>query len=332
MSYTPPFEITATILNLVSQISEILGQLKNIETTITTPQLRKINRMRTLVGTLQIEGNTLDEERMTALLEGKRVLATKQEIAEAKGAIEAYNKLESLKYDSLDDLLKAHRILMDKLLHKAGTFRRANVGVGSQSGVVHVAPPYDLVSSLMSDLFTWLKETDAHPLIVSCVFHYEFEFIHPFEDGNGRVGRLWQTLILYHWKSLFAYMPLESVVREKQHAYYRALEDSGAMGESTPFIEFMLGAILETLEITPQVIPQDTPQDERLQKVLDYCIIPKSRKEIQEHLGMKDKKHFKEVILDVLLREGLLKMTLPEKPQSSKQKYVMKKENYREVK
>jgi len=331
MNYKPPFEITTTILNLVSQISETLGQLKNIEATITTPQLRKINRIRTLVGTLQIEGNTLDEERMTALLEGKRVLGTKQEITEAKGAIEAYNKLEILKYDSLDDLLEAHRILMDKLLNKAGSFRLANVGVGSKSGVVHVAPPYDLVPSLMSDLFTWLKETDIHPLIVSCVFHYEFEFIHPFEDGNGRVGRLWQTLILYHWKALFAYIPLESVVREKQDAYYEALEASGSMGKSTPFIEFMLGAILETLETTPQAIPQDTPQDDRLKKVLEFCSVPRSRKEIQAYVGMKDRKHFKEVVLDVLLADGYLEMTLPEKPQSPKQKYVEQKENYRKL-
>jgi len=329
MQYKPPFEITNSILNLVSKISETIGQLKEIETTITTPKLRKINRIKTLVGTLQIEGSTLDEERITALLEGKRVLGTKQEITEAKGAIEVYNQLESLKYKSLDDLLKAHYILMDKLLHKAGNFRTANVGVGSSSGVVHVAPPYGQVPKLMFDLFTWLNETDIHPLMVSCVFHYEFEFIHPFEDGNGRVGRLWQTLILYHWKTLFAYIPLESVVREKQHAYYQALEDSGSMGESTPFIEFMLSAILETLETTPQVTPQDTPQDERLQKVLDYCIIPRSRKEIQNHLGMKDRKHFKEVILDVLLKDGRLEMTLPDKPQSPKQRYLVKKENYR---
>ncbi len=321
MNYIPPFTITNNILNLVSKISETVGQLKKIEATITTPQLRKINRIKTLVGTLQIEGNTLDEERMTALLDGKRVLGTKQEIAEAKGAIEAYDKLENLKYDSLDDLLESHHILMDKLLVKAGSFRMMNVGVGSKSGVVHVAPPYDRVPELMSDLFAWLKETDVHPLIVSCVFHYEFEFIHPFEDGNGRVGRLWQTLILYHWKALFAYMPLESVVREKQHAYYEALEDSGEAGEGTPFIEFMLLAILETLEKTPQATPQDTPQDQRLQKVLAFCDIPKSRSEIQAYVGMKDRKHFKEVILDVLLADGYLEMTLPEKPQSPKQKY-----------
>lgn len=325
MSYKPSFTITSNILNLVSKISETIGQLKKIETTIATPQLRKINRIKTLVGTLQIEGNTLDEERMTALLEGKHVLGTKQEIAEAKGAIEIYNKLESLRYDSLDDLLKAHRILMDRLLLKAGNFRVANVGVGSKNGVVHVAPPYDRVPDLIHDLFVWLKETDLHPLIVSCVFHYEFEFIHPFEDGNGRVGRLWQTLILYHWKTLFAYIPLEGMVREKQYEYYEVLEASGEVGESTPFIEFMLGAILETLENTPQATPQDTPQDKRLQKVLVFCATPKSRSEIQVHVGMKDRKHFKEAVLDVLLSDGYLEMTLPEKPQSPKQKYRVKR-------
>lgn len=319
MSYQPPFTITTTVLDLVSQISEHIGTLSTLGKITTTPKLRKINRIKTLVGTLQIEGNTLTEEKVTAILEGKRVLGDKNEIQEAKGAIEAYSHLEHYIYTKLDDLLLAHKKLTQNLLQNTGMFRTVNVAVGS-----HIAPPHTQISSLMHQLFKWTKETDLHPLIVSCIFHYEFEFIHPFEDGNGRVGRLWQTLILYKWKEIFAYVPLESVIREKQEEYYRAIETSTELGESTPFIVFMLESILETIKSTPQDIPQVTPQDERLQKVLNFCVIPRSRKEIQEHVGMKDRKHFKEVVLDVLLADGLLKMTLPDKPQSPNQRYVRK--------
>lgn len=320
MYYKPPFTITDTILDLVSQISEYIGIFSALEKRITTPKLRKINRIKTLVGTLQIEGNTLTEEKVTAILEGKRVLGNKDEIQEAKGAIEAYKYLQSYNYTNLDDLLLAHKRLTQKLLKNTGMFRTVNVAVGS-----HVAPPFTQISSLMHQLLVWTKETTLHPLIVSSIFHYEFEFIHPFEDGNGRVGRLWQTLILYKWKEIFAYLPLESIVKERQQAYYKAIEESTEAGESTPFITFMLESILETILTTPQDIPQDTPQDERLQKVLDFCEVPRSRQEIQKHVSMKDRKHFKEVVLDVLLSDGLLEMTLPDKPQSPKQRYIVRK-------
>lgn len=319
MSYQPPFTITSTILDLVSQISEHIGTLSTLEQKSTTPKLRKVNRIKTLVGTLQIEGNTLTEENVTALLEGKRVIGDKDEIQEAKGAIEAYGHLEHYTHTSLDDLLLAHKRLTQNVLQNTGMFRTVNVAVGS-----HIAPPYTQISPLMHQLFGWMKETTLHPLIVSSIFHYEFEFIHPFEDGNGRAGRLWQTLILYKWKKVFAYLPLESVIKEKQQAYYDAIEASTDMGESIPFVTFMLESILETIKITPQETPQVTPQDERLQKVLAFCTTPKSRKEIQEHVSMKDRKHFKEVVLDVLLADGYLEMTLPEKPQSPNQRYVVK--------
>ena len=310
------------MLDLVSKISEKLGRMEESQLIRISPLLRKINRIKTLTGTLQIEGNTLDETKMTALLEGKRVIGSIQEIKEAQGAIKAYELLEHFQYDRLIDLLDAHKVLMDGLVEKAGSFRNVNVRVGT-----HIAPPCERVNDLMNELFAWLKETDIHPLIVSSIFHYEFEFIHPFEDGNGRVGRLWQTLILFHWKEIFAYLPLESVIKERQEAYYDAIEVSTEEGESTPFIIFMLDAILQTLQATPQVSPQDAPQDERLQKVLVFCTIPRSRREIQEHVGMKDRKHFKEAVLDVLLDQGLLEMTIPDKPQSPKQRYVVK--NYR---
>lgn len=320
MSYQPPFTITDTMLDLVSQISEQIGTLSMVEKINITPKLRKINRIKTLVGTLQIEGNTLTQEKVTAILEGKRVVGDKDEIQEAKGAIEAYKHLENYSYDQLDDLLLAHKRLTQNLLKTTGMFRNVNVAVGQ-----HIAPPYTQISILMQQLFEWLGETKLHPLIVSSIFHYEFEFIHPFEDGNGRVGRLWQTLILYRWKEIFAYLPLESIIKGRQQAYYEAIEASTELGESTPFIVFMLESILETITSTPQATPQVTPQDERLQKVLVFCDVPRSRKEIQEHVGMKDRKHFKEVVLDVLLAEGRLEMTLPDKPQSPKQKYVVRR-------
>jgi len=322
MNYQPPFTITPIILDLVSKISEKLGRMEELQLVRMSPLLRKINRIKTLTGTLQIEGNTLDETKMTALLEGKRVMGSTQEIKEAQGAIEAYASLENFKYGTQKDLLNAHKILMAGLVEKSGSFRNVNVRVGS-----HIAPPHERVKDLINNLFIWLKETELHPLIVSSIFHYEFEFIHPFEDGNGRIGRLWQTLILYHWKEVFAYLPLESVIRERQESYYEAIEASTEQGESTPFIIFMLDAIWQTLQVTPQVSPQDTPQDERLQKVLTFCTVPRSRREIQAHLGMKDRKHFKEAVLDVLLNQGLLEMTIPDKPQSPKQRYVVK--NYR---
>ncbi len=319
MKYQPSFTITPIMLDLISRISEKLGRMEEVGSMGISPLLRKINRIKTLTGTLQIEGNTLDEEKITALLEGKRVIGSEQEITEAQNAIKVYEKLKQFSYDSLEDLLCAHKMLMHGLVEAPGELRHVNVRVG-----VYIAPPFERVDSLMADLFAWLQETDLHPLIVSSVFHYEFEFIHPFEDGNGRIERLWQTLILYRWREVFAYLPLESIVREKQKAYYEAIEAATQEGESTPFVEFMLEAIWQTFQTTPQDTPQVTPQDERLQKVLDFCVVPRSRREIQEYLRMKDRKHFKAVVLDVLLNEGKLEMTLPEKPQSPKQRYVVK--------
>lgn len=246
-NYKPPYTITSKMVNLISSISEELTRIEYNKKEIITPQLRKKNRVKTLAGTLEIEGNFLGEEKITAILEGKRVLGTYQEVLEVEGAINAYKEFENYKFDNAKDLLKAHKILMNGILKTAGSFRSVNVGVGSSDGVAHVAPPHGVVPSLMSDLFEWLKESDEHPLIKSCVFHYEFEFIHPFSDGNGRIGRLWQSVILYHWREVFAVMPTESIVRDNQEQYYNALEQSTDMGESTIFVEFMLDVILDTV-------------------------------------------------------------------------------------
>jgi len=241
-NFTPPYTITSKILNLTNKISEHITELKYNSNQNITPMLRKKNRIKTLAGTLEIEGNFLGEEKITAIIDGKKVLGTIPEIAEVKGAIKAYQELENYKYDEISDLLKAHKTLMGEILNNAGNFRTSNVRVGE-----HIAPQSHLVPQLMNELFEWLKSSDEHLLLKSCIFHYEFEFIHPFVDGNGRIGRLWQSVVLYKFNPLFALLPTESIVRDYQEEYYKALEDSTALGESTPFIEFMLDMILQTI-------------------------------------------------------------------------------------
>ncbi len=241
-NYIPPYTITSKILDLTSKITENLTELKHSSSQSITPMLRKKNRIKTLAGTLEIEGNFLGEEKITALLDGKRVLGTMLEVAEVEGAIKAYQELENYRYDEINDLLHAHKILMKEILTTAGTFRSSNVRVGE-----HIAPQAHLVPELMTQLFDWLKASDEHMLLKSCIFHYEFEFIHPFGDGNGRMGRLWQSVMLHNYNPLFSSLPTESIVRDHQQEYYKALEDATALGESTPFIEFMLEMILEAI-------------------------------------------------------------------------------------
>ncbi len=245
---SPPYTITTKIINQISEISELVADIKYIDKNYNTLKLRKANRIRSITGTLQIEGNSFDEEKVTSLINGKTVFGTTREIEEVKGAIKAYDNILKYDYKSETDLLKAHNFLMGNLLENAGVYRSSNVGVGGKDGVTHIAPPPDIVPKLMNELFSWLENTKEHLLIVSSVFHYEFEFIHPFSDGNGRIGRLWQSLILKNFKEFFVYMPIESIVRQNQEEYYKALEDSGSLGNSTPFIEFMLEIIKKSLE------------------------------------------------------------------------------------
>lgn len=246
MSYKPPFTITAEILNLVADISQQVGRL-DASALNASPQLRKQNRIKTITGTLAIEGNTLTEEQITAIVEGKPVLGSVRELAEVKGAIAAYDALPNLTPTQVNDLLAAHGLLMSDVLVNAGAFRNKAVGIHKGNEVHHVTPPAHQVSGVMADLMAWLTQAKDHPLIASSVFHYEFEFIHPFSDGNGRMGRLWQTLILSQWHPLFLSLPLESVIKEHQQAYYQALEQADQQADSTPFIQFMLSVIAQTL-------------------------------------------------------------------------------------
>lgn len=267
-NYKPPYTITSKMLSLSTAIAEELTKIEFETNKIITPLLRKKNRIKTIAGTLEIEGNFLGEEKITAILEGKRVLGTYQEVLEVEGAINAYKEFENYKFDNLDDLLKAHKVLMKGILNSAGSFRSVNVGVGSSDGVSHIAPPHGVVPDLMKDLFEWLKNSDEHMLIKSCVFHYEFEFIHPFSDGNGRIGRLWQSVILYHWRKVFLAIPTENIIRDNQEKYYEALESSGTVGESTLFVEFMLEVILESIKSSVKGSVESSVNTE--DKILNY--------------------------------------------------------------
>ncbi|MHA1540921.1 MAG: Fic family protein [Alphaproteobacteria bacterium] len=238
----PPYRITSKVLNLVAKITEELVHIENNLDKRISPKLRKTNRIKTLIGTLEIEDIFVEKDKITAILDGKKVVGIADEIKEASGVIDAYKNLEKYNLYSVADLLKSHKDLMGRVLNSAGNFRTVNVKVAK-----HIAPPYDRVQNLVKNLFDWLKMSDEHPLIKSSILHFELEFIHPFSDGNGRIGRLWQSLILYNWKNVFQFIPVENMIRKRQQAYYDALEKSGKIGESTPFIEYMLDAILESI-------------------------------------------------------------------------------------
>jgi len=239
-AYQPPYTITSEILNLIAATSEAVGRLTVLSDRTRALRLRRISRIRTIRGSLAIEGNTLSEAQITAILEGKRVIAPPREIQEVKNALAAYDRFDIWKPEAEKDLREAHRILMSGLIDEAGAYRHGGVGVMAGRRVIHMAPPANRVPHLMASLFDWLASTDAHPLIASSVFHYEFEIIHPFADGNGRTGRLWQSLILARWNSLFADIPVESLIFEHQAEYYEALQESTRQTDSAPFITFML--------------------------------------------------------------------------------------------
>ena len=248
MSYEPPFKITSQIIDLISQISEAVGEINSLENNPRHLELRKENRIKTIHSSLAIENNSLSIEQITAIIEGKRVLGNPNEIQEVKNALQAYELLLTLNSYEEKDLLKAHKLMMSDLVERNGKYRNEGVGVFDGKQVVHLAPPADRVPFLMADLFQWLKNSDVHPLIKSCVFHYEFEFIHPFQDGNGRMGRLWQTVILKDWKSVFAWLPIETLIKENQDEYYKALSSNDSNADSTNFIVFMLQTILNTIK------------------------------------------------------------------------------------
>lgn len=320
--YFPPFTITPEIVRLVSKISEWVGGFSVHSKAFQTPMLRRGNRLRSIQASLAIENNSLSLEQVTAIVNGKRVLGLPREIQEVRNAFAVYEALEQFDPVSADDLLKAHKILMEGLVDGAGKYRAGGVGIMKGRDVVHIAPPADRVELLMDELLGWLKKSDAHPLVGSCVFHYEFEFIHPFADGNGRMGRLWQTLILSRWKPMLAYLPVESVIRDRQMDYYRVLAKSDSAGNSTEFIEFLLNAILTALKETienDQVSDQVSDQVGTLLKFLRNKTL--TAVELMSLIGLTHKPTFRKNYLRPALNSGLIEMTIPDKPNSRLQKY-----------
>lgn len=244
----PPFEITNQMIDYVAEIAELVGNLNVTNRLTANPTLRRINRIRTIHGSLAIEQNTLSLEQVTAILKGKRVLAPPKDIAEVKNAYEIYERLDELDPYSVDDLLTAHGIMTRGLVEESGMFRTRPVGVVDSEGhVLHFGTLPQYVPDLVMELLEWAKTSEVHMLIRSCVFHYELELIHPFADGNGRVGRLWHTLLLSKWNPVFAWLPVESIIHDRQQEYYDAINASNDAGESTPFIGFMLSAIKASL-------------------------------------------------------------------------------------
>ncbi|MBW2648831.1 MAG: Fic family protein, partial [Deltaproteobacteria bacterium] len=317
--YQPPYTITPAILNLVAQISEVVGHLTVLTDSANALWLRRVNRIRTIRGSLAIEGNTLSEKQITAILNGKRVVASPREIQEVRNAIAAYENLEQWRTEAEADLLEAHHMMMSGLISEAGFYRRGGVGVIKGGQVIHMAPSADRVPVLMRDLIHWLTVSEEHPLIKSSVFHYEFEFIHPFADGNGRMGRLWQTLMLTLWNPLFADIPVESMVHEHKAEYYQALQKSSEQTDSALFIEFMLRMIFNGLSNdAPQVAPPVTPQVKRLLEIMQGEM---TRAALQNALGLQDRKSFRERYLNPALAAELIEMTISDKPNGRLQKY-----------
>jgi Fic family protein len=263
----PPFTLNPKMLRLSTEIARLLGRLEGLHVAKPEPKLRKSNRVRTIQASLAIEGNTLALDQVTAILEGKRVIGPQREVLEVQNAIKAYDRILSFNPHSAKSLKEAHGILMRDLVEDAGKWRTKNVGIFQGNKVAHAAPQAKRVPELMAQLFTFVKgEKETHPLILSAVFHYELEFIHPFSDGNGRIGRLWQTTLLTKFHPIFEFTPLESVIRNRQEAYYKALGLSDKAGDASPFIEFSLETIFEALEDLGKAIrPEPLSAEDRLE-------------------------------------------------------------------
>jgi Fic family protein len=267
----PPFQITGHILEEISKIERLLGRLESLEHPRPQPQLRKSNRVRTVQGSLSIEGNTLSEEKVTALIEGKTIIGKPSEIQEVLNAIEVYEKIGEFNPLSSRSILKAHRMMMGTLLDSAGKWRSGNVGIFKGSGVSHMAPPASNVPELMKSLFEFLRKDKNHELIKSSVFHYELEFIHPFEDGNGRIGRFWHSLLLTRYHPVFEFTPVESLIKANQQQYYEILGNSDKTGDSTSFVEFSLEMVSQALAgFVDAIRPQPSSAGTRLQSAREH--------------------------------------------------------------
>lgn len=326
-NYKSPFTITNEILSYVSSISEKIGCITAINSLEAKPHLRKNNRIKSIHASLKIEANSLSLGQVRDVINGKNVLGEQKEIQEIKNAYIAYDKISEINPYSIKDLKKFHGIMTKYVVEESGEFRREEEGVFSGDQCIFMAPPAQFVPELMEDLFRWMQESkySVHPLILSSVFHYEFVFIHPFSDGNGRMARLWHTAILTKWKPIFEYIPIESQIEKFQEEYYDAIAKCHVNGESTIFIEFILSQIDKVLDDISKQVSEDNEQlSEHIKKMLDVMEydIPYTSKSLMEKLELKSKEGFRRNYLRPAIEMNLIHMTIPDKPNSRNQRYV----------
>jgi cell filamentation protein, protein adenylyltransferase len=330
--YQPPYTITSAILSLVAEISEVIGSYTVLAKQSLTPRLRRENRIRTIQASLAIENNTLTLEQVTAVIEGKRVLGHPREIQEVQNAFAAYEAMEKWKPTSLEHLLAAHGLLMSTLMDHPGVFRSGDVGIFRGEQVVHMAPAAHRVLDLMDQLLNWLKRTDEHPLVAGCLFHYELEFIHPFADGNGRMGRLWQTVILQNWKPLLAFLPVETMIRDRQADYYRVLAQADDRADITPFVEFMLKALRDALS---EAVATDQVDDHVTDHVASLIETIGGRElgstELMKELKLSHRHTFRKNYLNPALKGGWIERTQPDSPRSPTQRYRLTRRGRRQL-
>jgi Fic family protein len=321
---------------LVADISEQLGRwsaLLGHADAALLPELRRGNRLRTIQASLAIEHNSLSLEQVTAVIEGKRVLGLPREIQEVRNAFAAYEQLPNWQPYNDKHLLAAQGQLMLGLVDDAGQWRHAGVGIYRDQQLMHMAPPPSQVARLMEDLLAWLKTMPVHPLVASCVFHYEFEFIHPFSDGNGRMGRLWQTLILSQWKPELAYLPVETVIRHQQAEYYAALSAADKASDATGFVEYMLKALLSAMQEVVEAPSQHQVGTKSELTVEQSYVLAIFKGEmtlmaLMKEVNRSDRSKFRSQVLNPLMDAGLVEPTIPDKPTSSKQKYRLKRDTH----
>ncbi|MBR1677168.1 MAG: Fic family protein [Clostridia bacterium] len=322
----PPFSISNYMLSKTISITKKLGEITTFNSLKRMPTLRRNNKIRSIHSSLVIEANSLSLDQVMDVIAGKPVIGPQKEIQEVKNAYKAYNMIKEFDGYNEADLLKAHAVLTDLIENDAGKYRNHGEGVFNGEKVIFIAPPEKFVPSLMHDLFDWLKnDKDTHVLIKSCVFHYEFVFIHPFSDGNGRTVRLWQNVLLTKWDPLFEYIPIESQIQKYQTEYYETIAKCHREGNSNAFIEFMLKMIDNVLDEVIVGAKKEaeniSEQVNRLLSVMEYDI-PLSANEIMMRLGIKSKETLRNSYLDPAIKNGLVRMTLPDKPNSKNQRYV----------
>ena len=324
--YKPPFEITNKMLTLSISITEKVGKINSFNSLKRMPILRRNNKIKSIHSSLAIEANSLSLNQVKDVIEGKVVLGPLKEIQEVKNAYNAYSNITNFDGYSEQDLLKAHFLLTNSVCDLPGKYRNHGEGVFDGSKVIFVAPPHDLVPSLMKDLFKWLKNDEETPMLIkSCIFHYEFVFIHPFSDGNGRLARLWQNVLLCKWKPVFEYIPIESFIKKYQPEYYNKIALCHSIGKSNDFIEFMLTVIDSTLDDILFNIQREceniSDQVNKLLSVLEDDI-PYSANEIMKRLNIKSKETLRNTYLNPAIENGLIRMTIIDKPNSKNQKYI----------